>query len=549
MTDDFERRLANELRRAPLPRASDALRDRVRAIPSSSTPGRRSASRPTVRGSVLLVAAAMVGAVTVLAIGSGAVNQRPMLSPNPSGNASAATAVSPEPSGFPATVDGRPVFSVAEVLAQRAAGGLLNQPVVIAGYWSAVPNPERCEVPGAPSPGELEMFCLDGYAGITDRDELIAGPASLGSATPSHGAALTPYFWNIQDPTATAASWLFHLPSIDGQPFPPVPIVAVGHFDDPLAAKCRPAERQLCRDRLVLDDVVQFDPRAVTRPTPTSIGSVVDGTPVLSVGEVLSERALGGLRNQRVVVRGYWSDGTVVATCVPTAEKVGALEIRCADGEFGITERDEPIFAVDQSGRGMRATGPALTPYLDESLSGLRNLFVLPAINGQRFPPVPIVVTGHFDDPRAADCNPARVKLCQDRLVVDEILEFDALSVPDPAPTPSPTPFPFADPPPALFSADTCAPGQPFSFVGWTTLASFGIPKDRPDEGAYVVITRDAIPLADWSYDRKDGRYRLWGRRMCYALERDGGAIVMTAVPGSEFREYPNGSHQPVSGP
>lgn len=81
-------------------------------------------------------------------------------------------------------------------------------------------------------------------------------------------------------------------------------------------------------------------------------------------------------------------------------------------------------------------------------------------------------------------------------------------------------------------------------------MRSLGIDVGHPDRVAYVVITRDAVPLGEWFDDPNDGsRYRLWGRRVCYGYEDEGGVIGLTAIPGSEFREYPNGSHEPTSGP
>ena len=49
----------------------------------------------------------------------------------------------------------------------------------------------------------------------------------------------------------------------------PVPIVVVGHFDDPGAADCRKSARQLCLDRFVVDRIVMYDPESVPAPTPS----------------------------------------------------------------------------------------------------------------------------------------------------------------------------------------------------------------------------------------------------------------------------------------
>jgi hypothetical protein len=163
---------------------------------------------------------------------------------------------------------------------------------------------------------------------------------------------------------------------------------------------------------------------------------------------------------------------------------------------------------------------------------------------------VPIVVVGHFNDPRAADCRPEAKELCRDRLVLDRVVHFEPEAVPTPARSPSPTPFAASDPPAALFPVDECAEGHPIEFSGWTTLGSLGIDRGAPDEIAYIVITKDPIPIGEWFDDPNDGtRYRLWGQRVCYSYEWEAGAIAYASIPGTQFREYPDGRNEPTAGP
>jgi hypothetical protein len=281
-----------------------------------------------------------------------------------------------------------------------------------------------------------------------------------------------------------------------------------------------------------------------------SFPTTVDGQPVLTISEAIAKRDGGKLGTDPVAVRGFWSNGSVGHSCAAPDAPTGELEIYCHDREWGMTELDEPIMVIDQQGYTTEGAGPWLTPWIGQEIDGIQALFSLPIINGQRFPPVPIVVVGHFDDPRAADCRPAAKELCRDRLVVDRIVVFARDAVPPPAPTPSPTPFPFADPPPAPYPVDQCAEGHPVSFTGWTTLASLGIDIASPNEIAYIVITKDPIPIGGWFDDPNDGtRYRLWGQRVCYGYERDEGAVGYTAIPGTYFREYPDGRREPTPGP
>src|SRR5580765_7624874 len=108
-------------------------------------------------------------------------------------------------------------------------------------------------------------------------------------------------------------------------------------------------------------------------------------------------------------------------SCAAPDQATGELELYCNDRMFGISELDEPIVVISKHGFATEGSGPWLTPYLTGDVAGAADLFNLPTINGQRFPPVPIVVVGHFNDPRAVKCRPIARKLCRDRLVVDRI--------------------------------------------------------------------------------------------------------------------------------
>jgi hypothetical protein len=275
-----------------------------------------------------------------------------------------------------------------------------------------------------------------------------------------------------------------------------------------------------------------------------SIPPAVEGLSVMTVSEAIAKRDAGSLGSDPVAIRGFWSAVRVRHGCAPPNGHTGVLEIYCHEREVGITELDEQIELISKAGAITVGSGPWLTPFVTGEVYGAAALFSLPMINGQQYPPVPIVVVGHFNDPRAADCRPVALEICRNRLVVDQIVQFDPTSVPSPAPTPTPTPFPFADPPPAIYKIDDCAEGHPIKFAGWTTLRSLGIDIASPDDIAYIVITAKPIVIGDW-----DNGYRLWGQRVCYGYEWDPGAIGFTAIPGTYFREYRDGHHEPTEGP
>jgi hypothetical protein len=277
----------------------------------------------------------------------------------------------------------------------------------------------------------------------------------------------------------------------------------------------------------------------------------VDGLPVMTVTEAIAAHRAGSLPGGRAAIRGYWSNGSIGHMCAapPEGEVPGELELYCHDNEAGITEQDEPILVVEQTGYvSYQARGPHLAPWISEAVEGVDALGPRPWINGQPFPPVPIVVTGHFDDPRAAQCRPEARQLCLDRLVLERVVEFDAGAVATPGVTPPPTPFP--DPPPAaLFGADRCAGDISYSFVGWTTEAELGVDRGNPGH-VWAMVTRDVIQRTDGWQDDPNGsghQFQSWGRLVCWAPEdpHGEGAVNLASQPGSGYVLWDDGLKVP----
>lgn len=285
---------------------------------------------------------------------------------------------------------------------------------------------------------------------------------------------------------------------------------------------------------------------AVT-PTSTPNTPVTNVDPAaLTVRELLAAIENGTLSDASITVTGYWSGAPVAHSCAPPSEPVGALEIYCHDGEYGIAQLAEHIITIGPNGFAHTAKGEWITPLVDdEAIAEL--LFDLPRINGQLYPPVPIVATGHVNDPRAIDCGASARQLCLDRFVLDEVVEFEPEAVATPAPTPPPTPFPFDAPPPPLFDATACAGDVAYSFVGWTRLQDLGL-DSMPHEIAYAAVTRDVI-TTDWTEDDQDPNraFRSGGRRYCYATEGMGSEIRFGGyLPGTGFIEYNDGTKTPI---
>jgi hypothetical protein len=221
--------------------------------------------------------------------------------------------------------------------------------------------------------------------------------------------------------------------------------------------------------------------------------------------------------------------------------------LSCHDGEFGITDQQEQIFTVDPSGHAKYAAGPHLTPFVSGSKADSRQLFELPVVNGQPFPPVPIVAIGHFDDPRAAECGTAALKRCEDRFVLDSVAIFDPTVVATPAPTVSPTAFPDAAPS-GLFDPSApgvCAGDVPYTFIGWTTTAALKVGFERPGH-VWAAVTKDPALLGGpaWNRETEGGgpAFRWWGRRVCLATEAAPDVILYDAIPGTTYKEWEDGT-------
>jgi hypothetical protein len=297
-------------------------------------------------------------------------------------------------------------------------------------------------------------------------------------------------------------------------------------------------------------------PAAVATSTPSpsassvpSFPTTVDGLTVESVSELLAARAAGKAKGGPYALRGYWTNRSTGHSCAaPLGGQTGELELYCRDGEWGITERDEEILHVDiqqqanqTSVRATPATGPHLSPWVPSTADAER-LFGLPFVNGQFWPPVPIMVIGHFDDPKAADCRPDARQVCLDRFVIDRIVQFDPDSVPAPPPSPTPTPFPLADPPAPLFTDHQCYEGVPKKLKGWVPFNDLNIQVSGPGY-VYAMVTRDVIPIGDWwdNANYPGHQTRWWGQGVCYAVDK--GGMGFGAVNGTTFLEVDDGRH------
>ena len=561
----LEADLRTRLRALDLPDVPQTLDAKAAAVVATPHQGRRPG----------LLAVALVAAIAVmLAV---LISARPLGTALVGGYA------------FPVTVDGLHAYTVDELLAARSAGQVRNGPYAVGGYWSTRNMVHSCAAPlPGSAPGELELYCHDHEYGIVARNETVK---AAGDAAFANGMALTPYVptngagpvRQMFDPVSSAT---------------PVPIVVVGHFDDPRAADCRPDARQLCEDRFVIDSVKLFAsdvtasalpssaptgseppveqspavPPSATEPpaSPTPslsdasgypFPSEVDGLHVASVSELLNARAAKQASGGPYALKGFWSGSTTAHSCPAPQGNPGTLEVYCHDGEWGIAQFDQPFVVVKHVGNMVYTepgtSGPKLTPYVPDALYA--QLALQPA-NGQPYPPVPIVAVGHFDDPRAADCRPEARQLCLDRFVVDRIALFAVDTVPSPGMTPEPMPYQPAPSESPLFDASQCFAGPDgkaavFSYVGWMDGGGLRLTSglDLSRTTVWVAISKDAVPLGEWFRQQGDTRESLaMGRLVCYAF---GGApseqgVALDSLAGSYYRVYRDGSTmRPSSAP
>ena len=65
----------------------------------------------------------------------------------------------------------------------------------------------------------------------------------------------------------------------------------------------------------------------------------------------------------------------------------------------------------------------------------------------------------------------------------------------------------------------------------------------------FIVITKDPMVIGDWIDDPNGSshRFRTWGQRVCYGSDAEPGFIGYTAMPGTSYREWDDGRHEPIT--
>jgi hypothetical protein len=162
------------------------------------------------------------------------------------------------PSGAPTSVDGAIVVSVADALKVQAVENSSDFAVV---GWFQQPYPLPCP---APLPPVVPLLNGDCTIPLT---WLMQDPESLIQSTHDNSGGSN----SLHAPAGAGVNPVFDGPSTNwANPLPengnsvPTAVVFIGHFDDPRAAGCAPADHQTCLDRFVVTTVAWAN--GVTNP-------------------------------------------------------------------------------------------------------------------------------------------------------------------------------------------------------------------------------------------------------------------------------------------
>lgn len=212
-------------------------------------------------------------------------------------------------------VMGLPVITVSEALSMRSELAESN-PIAVSGWYSIGPR-HSCPAPiDERARNPLAMDCQRGEEVIAEQPEsavivqrTVAG--DMTSMTVSVREPESPYLFPLQDgpvgadPFGGRDSWI------------PVPVVAIGHFNDHRAADCPPADAEFCAGVFVLDRIAEADGN--------ELDVVLQGDPGLgpaarSVDEVV-----------QLIEAGFGKDAQLVSLQAVRGQDLAVLEDRAPE--------------------------------------------------------------------------------------------------------------------------------------------------------------------------------------------------------------------------
>lgn len=140
----------------------------------------------------------------------------------------------------------------------------------------------------------------------------------------------------------------------------------------------------------------------------TDFPAVADDLTVVTVADAIAVQQVEA--GTDVAVSGWYEQAPFLPCRAPDPESVPLLNGNCNIDRAWLMA--EPESVVDGP-----PSGPAIHPVFDGRAAG----WTQPAADGQSSTPNQVVFVGHFDDPRAADCQLQDLQLCLDRFVVTEV--------------------------------------------------------------------------------------------------------------------------------
>jgi hypothetical protein len=146
---------------------------------------------------------------------------------------------------FPGSAFGLPVVDVERAQDVQHVAGDAHE--IAVGGWLSIGPPLSCAAPSVEPASRLQPGCGDDLTWLLSRPEILTfrdGPTVA-----------------LREPAGPGIHVRFETGLVDWPPVDdpetviPIPIVALGHFDDPAATTCPPEDEAWCRDLFIIDGV------------------------------------------------------------------------------------------------------------------------------------------------------------------------------------------------------------------------------------------------------------------------------------------------------
>jgi hypothetical protein len=159
-----------------------------------------------------------------------------------------------------------------------------------------------------------------------------------------------------------------------------------------------------------------------------SFPAEAQGRPVISVVDALAIQADDD--SSDIAVSGWFQQPFAFSCPAPVVPLVPVIEGPCAMTGWLLAEPESVVhITIGANSRSMEtssATGPSFETVFD----GPGTAWARPLPERGDSVPTPVVLIGHFDDPRAAGCQPENQVECHERFVVSVVAWADGVDNP-----------------------------------------------------------------------------------------------------------------------